>query len=143
MGFDKSKWSEKVKKKLMDKRVVSCDRCRKRFQKEFQKDEDSNVKEKATIFEKIAKFLSKNPFFELNDEELGFSVHWKGALKCGDCNQNRVKTITDVSTQVSHEIHLKIVNENLKISHDELKTINEKIEGKIDDLAKMLNELKT
>jgi len=44
---------------------------------------------------------------------------------------------------VSHEIHLKIVNENLKISHDELKTSNEKIEGKIDDLAKMLNELKT
>ena len=54
---------------------------------------------------------------------------------------------------VSYEMHLKIVNENLKISHDELKTSNEKIAGKIDQLLKdfvkiddvsnILNELKT
>jgi len=85
--FDKSKWSERVKEKLTDKRVVSCDRCRKRYEKEFQKEENSNVKEKTTasglLFEKIAKFLNRNPFFEINDDELGLSVQWKGALKCG------------------------------------------------------------
>ena len=64
----------------MDKRVVSCDRCRERFRTEFQKEDSSD---KGTIFEKIAKVLNKNPFFELNEDELGLSVQWKGSLKCG------------------------------------------------------------
>ena len=72
---------------MTDKRVVSCDYCRKQFQNEFQKEEHSNNKERATtsglLFETIAKILNKNPFFELNEDELGLSVHWKGALKCG------------------------------------------------------------
>lgn len=48
----------------------------------------------------------------------------------------------DIFHTVSHEVHLEIVNENLKISHDESKTSNKEILVKVDDLSKLLNELK-
>ena len=48
----------------------------------------------------------------------------------------------DIFHTVSHEVHLEIVNEILKISHDESKTSYKEILLKVDDLSKLLNELK-
>ena len=60
---------------------MDCQRCRNRFQKVFQKEELPNAKKKSEG--KIVKLVNKIPFVEINKDELGLSIQWKGALKCG------------------------------------------------------------